>query len=146
MDTFNFKLQYRENGEEKEKEINMQFLSSYILDQLNYLQAGIVDIEYNFDKISDIDTWLVSKNVDRKTKKKLKEEKKYLQKTILEYGKNGYLDKRFETIKQVLVDNGYKDDQQLMDKDFWYKQVDRVEMRRFIQYLLIFSIEGSKCQ
>jgi hypothetical protein len=136
---FEFELTHKDGI----KKIQINFLSSYILDQLNMLQAGIVDVESKFNLLSDIQDYIDSGKLDRKTKKELKKEKKLVQEAILDYGRNGYLDKRWEIIKQLLIDNGC-DDIELLDYLFWYKQVDRKEIKRFILCLIAYSIEGDE--
>jgi hypothetical protein len=141
---FTFNLRYRDKKNIKLKHIKINFLSLYVLDQLNELQAGIIDVQAKFDQLSNIQDFLDNKKVSREKKKVLKQEKKIIQNAIIEYGKNGYLDKRFDAIKTILTDNGYGDDFDLMNPDFWYKQVDRKEIKRFLQYCLVYSIEGAK--
>jgi hypothetical protein len=139
-----FTMKYLEKGEEKYKHFKIKFISLYNLDRLNELQAGIMDVRVKIEFLSDIQDWLDSGKLTKEKKKELLKEKKLLKDMIEEYGKNGYLDKRFDTIKSILIDNGYEDDSDLMDYNFWYKKVHPNEIKRFIIMCLDFNLNNDE--
>lgn len=56
--------------------------------------------------------------------RKLKADYKEIEEEIMSINDSGFFDERFEAIELILKSNGIKDDDELMNIDFWEKKID----------------------
>ena len=130
-------LPYREDGERKEKRIKISFISYRMLREYseNQLIALRANAAHNRMVLIEEEMAIASREkLDgyKDVIKKFNIEHKECLDVILEFNDNNFFSDRFELIKRILTDNGYKNDLILMDDDFWDSKVDPYDFADFL--------------
>jgi len=125
-------LEYREEGEQKETTINIDFVSNRVLRDFSNLLVLSEKAQSAYDRISDINTIIAGEEITEDEIKKYREESENCLKQIMEFNENGYFEKRSEILSRLLVDNGYKNDRMLMNNDFWEECVEPSDLMGFM--------------
>lgn len=137
-------LKYREEGEEREVEISIDFVSNRILKKFSDLVLLGAKATKANDRISDIHTELAGEERTEDQQQKLKEEIEKCSQDILEFNNNGYFEKRIDILERILVDNGYKNDKKLMSPDFWEDCVDPSDVMEFLFFSVYKDVDLKK--
>jgi len=141
-----YNLVYREEGDEKEKELEIDFISNRVLKDFSALIVLATEAGDAFNRSSDITTIIAGEDLtDEKILEYREEEEKCMDK-ILEFNSNGYFEKRFKILERVLIDNGYKEDEKLMNIDFWENCVDPSHLLEFMSSAIYKDISNKKKQ
>lgn len=137
-------LEYREDGEHKEIDIEIDFISNRVIKDYSDLILLAGEVEKAHNRISDIYTILASEKLTDKEIEDYKKEEENCLATILKFNDNGYFEKRFEILKRILIDNGYKNDKKLMSFDFWDESVDPFNLLEFMSKSVYKDIDNKK--
>lgn len=141
-----YKLPYRKNGEKFTKEIKIDFVPNQRYKDFNAIQSAIIEIskrwnEYNAIK-EEITLLLKNKPENFKEDSKLFTARiKEIEESIKDYA--DIPDKRLKLVKQILIDNGYKDSE-LMDSDFWDEHVEPETINEFLDVVINKDIDKKK--
>jgi len=132
-----FNLPYREEGEKKSIDIKIDFVSNYCIKQFNMIVQSAMDVKNKWDNIVILSESIAELQILKPNNSKdqiilkLKEIDK-INSEIMAYETNDYLKNRYELVKQILKDNGCKNEM-LMSYDFWDRQVDPEDLIKFIK-------------
>lgn len=129
-------LEYREDGERKVYQLEIDFVSNYCIREFNHIMQVVYDVQNKWDKIGDLRTEIAALRTDRpdgyvEKSALLENEINSLANQITANDTEGILKKRFELVKQILSDNGYKEPF-FYQYDFWDKCVDPAQIIEFI--------------
>jgi hypothetical protein len=133
-----YTVEYREEGVQDEIEVRIDFISNRVMKDFSDLMVLANEAETAHSRISDIATIISGEDLTEEKKAELREESNNCIDKIMEFNDNGYFTKRFEILKRILVDNGYKENERLMSLDFWEECVDPAELLKFM-YLAIYK-------
>jgi hypothetical protein len=144
-----FKIAYREEGEQKEVKIKIDFISNKIIKDYGVLLNLAEKAQNAYDRISDIGSLIAELEIEKPEgyKEKIKEfedERVECFNNILDFNDNGYFGQRFDILKRILIDNGYKDNEMLMDLDFWESQVDPQDLIGLMQDSVFKDVDHKK--
>lgn len=143
-----YKLPYRKNGEKFTKEIKIDFVPNQRYKDFNAIQSAIIEIskrwnEYNAIK-EEITLLLKNKPENFKEDSKLFTARiKEIEDSIKDYA--DIPDKRLKLVKQILIDNGYKDSE-LMDSDFWDEYVEPESINELLDVAINKDLNKKKRQ
>lgn len=138
-----YKLEYRESGEVKYFDLAIDFVSNRVIKEFSDLVLMGGEAEKAYNRISDIYTILAAEKLTKEEIDLLKVEIKACDNKILEFNENGYFEKRFNVLKRLLVDNGYKDEM-ILSFDFWDEKVDPINIIEFLYAAVYKDIEKKK--
>jgi hypothetical protein len=144
----NYILDYRDNGEKKSVEIKIDFVSRGIardFEALNKKQEGL-RIKWNevLDNEHLISEYKLEKPEGYKIKiKEISDKNEQLQKEILSFDKNLFIEEQHALIQSILIDNGIKN-KMLLDAEFWERKVDVQDMMIFILAVIYKDIDLKK--
>ena len=134
-----FFMQYNDNGETKQKHIEIGFISWRMKKQYFEIMDKVFQAEKLADKIQDIAKKQldVTQNKDfnaiEKTKKvaKLEEEKQQCAAKLEAVGDDAFFNSRAELVMAILKANNCNDPA-MHELDFWYDCVEPAEIMRFL--------------
>jgi len=140
----NYTIEYREEGEHKEVEIEIDFISNRVMKDFSDLivMGNVAEAAYN--RISDINSILAGEKLTEEQKEQYKQESVRCVDKVMEFNDNGYFVKRFEILKRILIDNGYKNDEKLMSLDFWENCVDPKDQLKFMTLAIYKDVDQKK--
>lgn len=138
-----YKLEYRENGEQKVKMLTVDFVSNWIIKKFSDLILLGGEAEQAYIRISDIHTELAGEELTDEKIDLLKQEIEQCNNKILEFNENGYFEKRYEILKRLLIDNGYNDEK-LLSFEFWDQCVDPVNIMEFMYEAVYKDVQKKK--
>jgi len=136
MKKIDYILLYREEGEQKALPLEIDFVSNWCIREFNKIMKVAFDVQNKWDKISDITSEMAALKFDKPDgylDKMIRLESDMSEMTagILSHDSEMVIQKRFELIKQLLSDNGYKEPF-LYDFDFWDRCVDPNNIIEFL--------------
>ena len=145
-----YDLEYREKGERKKLPLSIDFVSNWCIREFNKLMQIIFDIQSKWDDISDLNTEIAALKTEKPDGWKDQVAAKSKQVTemsqaILAFDSEEIVHKRFDLLKQLLEDNGYKQEF-LYDFNFWDKQVDPDMIIKFLTACTWKDIDKKKVQ
>jgi hypothetical protein len=135
-----YNLEYREDGEKKFFLFVIDFVCNWCIKEFNAVMAMAFDIQNKWDRISNINSIIASENGN---KKKLKEEEQECLDYIIKYKDMDIVERRFAILKQILIDNGYKQEQ-FLNFDFWDRCVDPSTIIEFLGACIWKDIDKKK--
>jgi len=143
------KLQYREEGEQKEIGIKIDFISNRNLKTFTDSNLKASNAAAAWNRMSILVELLAIEKADKADGykdaiKKYESEWKDLNESLLEFNKNNFFGDRIELVKKILVDNGYKENKLLMNDDFWDINVDPSDFADFLQSAVYKDIDNKK--
>ena len=131
------KVPYRDEGDDKEIKIKIDFVSQRTMKNYSDLVqlAGIAEDSHN--RMSDLNTLIAAEQAEKKEghKERIDEYLKELKEQydqILEFNDNGYFEKRYKILERLLIDNGHKENEMIMDVNFWDEKVDPADLIVFM--------------
>jgi len=132
-----YTLSYREEGEEKEIDIKIDFISNRAMKDFSSIFVLGDKANKAWNRVSDLESLIAAEKEDgyEKENEKIKEyalEIDDCYKVIMDFTENGYFIKRVELLQRILIDNGYKEDELLMSSDFWDDCVDPLDLLNFL--------------
>ena len=144
-----YQLPYFEDGEENKIELKIYFVSYSML--INYsdnkeiaMQAvmsnnemAIITEEIAIEKDEKSDGY-EERIIDLELKYKGCVD------SIMEFNYNGFFDERFKIITKLLTDNGYKNNDMLMNVDFWQEKVDPADFADFLEVAIYKDSDDKK--
>ncbi len=141
-----YKLPYRQDGDKFEKEIHIDFISQYVLNEYSKIVDLAQKAERANDRISDLNSLIAAEKMKKEEGyeeriEKFSNELKEQIDIILDFNDNGYFKKRFDILNRMLVDNGYKNDELLMDQKFWDECVDPLDLILFMTKAIYKDID-----
>jgi len=143
-----YTLKYREKGEKKTIDLKIDFSSNYCIRKLNEIMQVTEKVRLSWSRMQG----LAAKKSALKTEQPTgyKELIKATDKEIRELTEetlalNGVeiLKERFELTKQLLEDNGYREEF-LFDYDFWDRQVDPLDNIEFLALAIYKDLDEKK--
>lgn len=137
-------LTFRDEGDEKTIEIDIDFVSNRVLKDYSELIVMAEKAEQAHNRISDISTIVAGEELTAEKKESLQVESADCVKTIMKFNDNGYFQKRFEILKRLLVDNGHKENEKLMNFDFWENCVEPAEQLKFMMLAIYKDVDEKK--
>jgi hypothetical protein len=123
-----YKLEYREKGEKKVLDIEIDFVSNYFLNRYYKLAEAMAKVQRYYEQMNEnVSKIAALQSLNKKeNKEKIKELKKTnveLVNKINEIGQPVYFQKRFDLLMELFESNGIKEEK-VFDYDFWDRQVD----------------------
>lgn len=130
-------LPYIDQGERKIFPLEIGFVSQWVIREINKILGETWGVQNRFNRMSDIESEISALNVERPGdfRQKIKDLEEELTEVVLGIENSGgeeILHKRFEVLKVLLTDNGYKDETMFFDFDFWDRQVDPADIVRLL--------------
>lgn len=139
----NFALEYRENGEKKFKHLEIDFVPHGCHKEFNHFLSISDSVKEKYERMSDIISLLTAeKNKDKI--RELKQEHDECADFILQFNNTDILEYRFNILKKVFENNGYKEDAELNNYDWWNDKVDPAEMNRLVTACIFKDIPKKK--
>ena len=144
-----YKLPYRKNGEKFTKEIKIDFVPNQRYKDFNAIQSAIIEISKRWNEYKTIEQeiGLLIANRPKDFKKDMevfKERLKQIEVEIKQF--ENIPEKRFKLLKQILIDNGYKDDIELMDEYFWDEYVEPESINELLDVAINKDLNKKKRQ
>lgn len=144
-----YKLPYRKDGEKLTREIKIDFVPNQRYKDFNLIQSAIIEItkRWNEYKTIEEEVGLLATNRPKDFKKDLdvfKERLKQIEVEIKQF--EDIPAKRFKLLKQILIDNGYKEDTELMDESFWDECVEPESINELIDAAINKDLNKKKIQ
>ena len=139
-----YTVEYRDQGEDKEIEISIDFISNRVMKEYSDVVLIADEAQRAFNRMSDISTILAGEELTEEKKQELKEEDIKCTEKILEFNENNYFKKRFDVLEKILIDNGHKDNEMLMDVNFWNDCVEPSELLKFMTNAVYKDIDPKK--
>lgn len=144
-----YKLPYRKDGEKLTREIKIDFVPNQRYKDFNLIQSAIIEItkRWNEYKTIEEEVGLLITNKPKDFKKDVEFFKTRLKEIESEI-KNfeDIPSKRFKLLKQILIDNGYKEDSELMDESFWDEYVEPESINELIDAAINKDLNKKKIQ
>lgn len=130
-----FKLEYREEGEEKSIAIKIDFVSYRILNDFGENEALATRANYANNQMAMLEEEIAIAKAEEEDEIAAELQEAYNEhfNFIMSFNDNGFFDTRFGILKKLLIDNGYKDHEKLMSRDFWENSVDPFTMAEFMR-------------
>ena len=143
-----YELTYHEEGDEIKETLNIDFVSNWCIREINKVMQATFEIKKDWDLVSDLTTDIAALQTERpegyrEEVNKINEEITRLTENILKFNQSGLLDERFEVLKQLLEDNGYKDTKFIL-YEFWDRQVDPAIFIDFLMQCAWKDIQDKK--
>jgi hypothetical protein len=139
-----YKVPYRLEGEDKEVEIKIDFISNRTMKDFSTLFTLAGKAEKAWNRISDINTLIMAEDDTPEVNQKFEIEIEECYSIINEFNDNGYFTQRAALLERILIDNGYKDDELLMSQDFWDECVDPSDLLNFMTKAVYKDVDKKK--
>lgn len=144
-----YRLPYRKDGEKLTREIKIDFVPNQRYKDFNAIQSAIIEItkRWNEYKTIEEEVGLLVTNKPKDFKKDLdvfKERLKQIEVEIKQF--EDIPAKRFKLLKKILIDNGYKEDTELMDESFWDECVEPESINELIDAAINKDLNKKKIQ
>lgn len=144
-----YELNYRIKGEKKIKKIDIDFIPNQRHEDWGKLQAEIYEVsaKWNHIKALQEEVLLLLKEKDKNNIEAIKEFKTEIEKLTndLNYLRDSkIIERRFNLIKDILIDNGYSGDSELMSFEFWNNCVEPTSINEFLQEAISKDIDKKK--
>ncbi len=142
-------LNYRIEGVDGSKNIEIDFVSNRIMKDYSEIVAKASDAERAGDRMSDLNSLIASEETRQEEGYQVKVEQykaelKNCVDKIQAFSDNGFFEKRFEVLKRLLIDNGYKEDELMMSMDFWNDSVDPYDLIYFLTIAIYKDVDKKK--
>ena len=135
-----YDLNYRIKGKKFIKRIEIDFVPYQRHMDYGELQSGMVEVQLKWNRIQ-----MIEKPVEYiKTMKELKKEVTDLSDQIKIISNSGIVRKRFELLKEILIDNGYEEDEDLMSWTFWSNSVETKVVNEMLEMAISKDIDKKK--
>lgn len=149
ISVFKYELNYRVKGTKLKKEISIDFIPNKRHEDFFNIQMDIINVQEKWNNIKlleeEIDILLANKPEKYIDDVKIHKEKlDSLINDIKKISAEGLVSKRINLIKQILEDNGYSEDKELMSEDFWNTNVDPKEFNNFLNEVMIKDNDKKK--
>ena len=144
-----YKLPYRKNGEKFTKEIKIDFVPRRRYKDFNDIQSAIIEVTKRWNEYKSIEeeVTLLFMNKPEKFKEDVKVFKERLKQIEEEINKFSDIpERRFDLMKQILIDNGYKDDNDLMSTEFFDECVEPESINEIIDLAINKDIDKKKAK
>lgn len=146
----NFELEYREKGEKKILNLTIDFVSNWCIREFGEIFAGVATVKNSWDAISDLNAELAEAKALKEDGYKekvsfIKERIKSETDAILTFSNNGFLERRFALVKQILIDNGVTDEK-VLSPEFWDRNVDPAVMIEFLTACVYKDMDKKKAR
>lgn len=133
-----YKLPYRQDGEDKIIEIKIDFISyktirNYSDNQGEAIKATTANSQMNIIEEQIAIEKELKKEGYKERIEKLEEDYRECLDIILDFNNNDFFNDRFNLIKHILIDNGYKDNELLMSNKFWDEMVEPSDFANFLE-------------
>jgi len=144
-----YDLNYRIKGKKFTKKIEIDFVPNQRHEDYAKIEKAIHEFRIKWNNIQmleqEIQLLHETKPEDFKASIKVfKEEIELLEKDIRESKANNLILARFELIKEVLIDNGYGDDADLMSWNFWNNSVNPHDINVLLDLAIYKDIDKKK--
>ena len=135
-------LPYREKGKELKKEIRISFVSNgarrdYFTLDAEISRVGILWRDYQ----SKVAEHAAAKSLNEPTDT-IDVELNQIVEQIQSVGTPDFFGRRYELIKRMLIDNGVKESDKIVSREFWEDCVDVEELLEFLRTAINKDIEG----
>lgn len=144
-----YKLLYRKDGEKLTREIKIDFVPNQRYKDFNAIQSAIIEItkRWNEYKTIEQEIGLLVTNRPKEFKKDMEVFKERLKQIEVEVKQfEDIPSKRFKLLKQILIDNGYKDDFEIMDEYFWDEYVEPESINELLDVAINKDLNKKKRQ
>ena len=144
-----YKLPYRKDGEKFTKEIKIDFVPRRRYKDFNDIQSAIIEVTKRWNEYKSIEeeVTLLFMNKPEKFKEDVKVFKERLKQIEEEINKFSDIpERRFDLMKQILIDNGYKDDNDLMSTEFFDECVEPESINEIIDLAINKDIDKKKAK
>ena len=144
-----YKLPYRKDGEKFTKEIKIDFVPRRRYKDFNDIQSAIIEVTKRWNEYKSIEEEVTLLFMDKPEKfkedvKVFKERLKQIEEEINKF--SDIPERRFDLMKQILIDNGYKDDNDLMSTEFFDECVEPESINEIIDLAINKDIDKKKAK
>lgn len=141
-------LNYRIKGKKLTKKIEIDFVPYQRHVDYGELQAIMLDVQHKWNRIQLIETEINLLTLEKppeyiRIMKDLKNEVMELSDKIRQASDSGIVKKRYELLKEILIDNGY-DDEEFLSWSFWSNSVEPSEINNILEMAISKDIEKKK--
>lgn len=149
INTINYELNYRVKGKKFARIITIDFIPNKRHDDYAKIQKDIYEVQIKWNHIKalqeEVNLLLSEKNkINIEAIKEFKEEIEKATNEINKIKMNDIIDRRFKLLSDILIDNGYGNDAELTNKDFWDNCVEPQIINEFIEIAVNKDIDKKK--
>jgi len=143
-----FDLEYRVDGQTSIQTFRIDFISNWCIREYNVILTYIFDVKKKWDKLNLIleEINLLKSTKENGWREKVKEfdsESRKIYSELAQYGDKHVETERFGLIRQILIDNGYKDER-FLNFDFWDRCVSPGDTNLFLESCIWKDIDKKK--
>lgn len=144
-----YELNYRVKGKKLTKKIEIDFVAYQRHVDYGELQTGIIDVQMKWNKLklieNEIPMLIETKPPEYiKTIKQLKDDVEKLSKEIRAISESGIVEKRYNLLKEILIDNGYGEDEDLMSWKFWSNSIEAKSVNELLDVAINKDLDKKK--
>lgn len=144
-----YELNYRIKGNKLSKKIEIDFVPNQRHETFSKIQAEIYEIRANWQHIQALEEEIKLVYEARPENysasiKVFKEEIKKLEDEIRKCKASNLIERRYELLKDILIDNGYSKDAELMSWEFWNNCVNPNDINELLEMAIWKDIDNKK--
>lgn len=142
-----YNLNYRKDGEKLNKEIKIDFVPNQRYKDFNEIQSAIIEVSkrWNEYKMIEEEAGILLKTKPENFKADVKVFNERLKKVEGEiFSFNDIPDRRQDLLYKILIDNGYKEDTDLMSDFFWNENVEPESINELLDLVINKDLSKKK--
>jgi len=144
-----YELNYRIKGKKLLKKLEIDFIPHQRHNDWAKLQAEIYEVGSKWNHIrllqEEVSLLLKEKNKDNlEAIKKFQDEVHALNEDLNSLKDSKIIERRFKLLKDILIDNGYSEDSELMSFEFWNNNVEPASINEFLNIAINKDLDKKK--
>jgi len=144
-----YELNCRIKGKKLIKKIEIDFIPNQRHEDFAKIQSEIIDVQRKWNHIKALqeEVSLLLNDKENNTIENIKIFKDKIEKVseeIKQISGTRILERRFKLVKNILIDNGYGDEADLMSWDFWNNSVEPATINEFLEIAVYKDIDTKK--
>lgn len=145
-----YELNYRVKGDKIKRTIDIDFVPNIRHKEARQIQEIIYIVQAKWNNIKALEKEIEDLKQDPDGKqfkdafKLYQTEIKSLENEIKTIGADGIIERRIQLVRDILMDNGIKEDDEIMDVKFWDSCVEPLEINQFIDAAINKDISKKK--
>lgn len=145
--TIDIVLEYNNKGETLEKKFTIKKVFHWAIEDHSEIQDLAIDVDKKWKEVKRLSSELSNdeKDVDKfyERREKAQKEINRLTDEIRAIGSSDFFSRRVKLAKGILEDNGI-DDADMLNEDFWYKQVEPDQLMIFLAKVIYKDVDFSQ--
>lgn len=147
--TIEYILNYRIKGTKFTKTLEIDFIPNQRHEDYSQIQKEILTVQKKWNNIKGLEQeiYLLIETKEKNCEEAIqnfKDEIDKLENEIRNSKVNNLLERRFKLIKDILIDNGYESDSELMTFEFWSNSVDAATINEFLELCIWKDFDKKK--